>query len=198
MTETGKEKESPKLEDEAIIDLYFERSENAISETDRKYGEHCRRLAYRISGSHEDSEECTNDTYLKLWNAIPPTRPNPLGGYISRIVRNLAINAMEKASTLRRGGGQLREVYDELSDCIPDPANVERQVEDNELSAAIGRFIKSLDREKKLIFLKRYYHVCTVSEIADQLCVSESKVKSALMRLRGKLREFLEKEGYQL
>ncbi len=186
------------MEDEKIIELYFERSEDAIRETDRKYGVKCRSTAYNILQDREDSEECTNDTYLRLWNVIPPQRPSPLLTYIMRIVRNLALDRVRRAKASKRADDNYRAVYDEIKDMIPAPDSVTKTVEGRELSALIDRFLAEQSREKRAVFLMRYWNFCSVSEIAQRLGIGESKVMVTLMRTRNKLKEFLEKEGVDI
>lgn len=186
------------MEDEKIISLYKERSESAISETDKKYGARCRATAYNILQSREDSEECANDTYLRLWNAIPPAEPSPLAAFIYRIVRNIALDRVKLLHRKRRAGENYTDVYNEISDCIPSGENVAKSVEDKELTALIDRFLDTLSREKRTMFLMRYWNFCTVADIAKRLGISESKVKVTLMRTREKLREYLVKEGVEV
>lgn len=186
------------MEDEKIISLYKERSESAISETDKKYGVRCRSTAYNILQNREDSEECANDTYMKLWNAIPPQEPSPLAAFIYRIVRNLALDRVKAALRKRRAGENYTDVYNEISDCIPSGENVAKSVEDKELTALIDRFLDTLSREKRTMFLMRYWNFSTSADIAKRLCLSESKVRVTLMRTREKLREYLEKEGVDI
>lgn len=183
------------MNDEQIIELYFQRSESAISETDSKYGAGCRRLTYGILGNHEDSEECVNDTYLKCWNTMPPKRPPELKLFIVRIARNLALNMRRAVGTLKRGGGFIAVDMEEISECLPSGSNVEEEVDEAAAAKAIDRFLTTLDREKQIIFVRRYWYFCTVTEIADDMGISESKVKMTLSRTREKLREYLEKEG---
>ncbi len=183
------------MEDEKIIELYKERSETAITETDRKYGAQCRSTAYNILQDREDSEECANDTYMRLWNSIPPKEPSPLAAFIYRIVRNIALDRVKAAFRKRRFAGNYTDVYDELTDCIPAADNVAKTVEDSELSAVIDRFLDTLGREKKAMFLMRYWDFRPVADIAQRLGIGESKVKVTLLRTREKLREYLEREG---
>lgn len=183
------------MEDEKIISLYVERSEDAITETDKKYGVRCRKTAYNILQNREDSDECANDTYMRLWNTIPPTKPSPLSAFIYRIVRNLALDRVKAALRKRRAENNYTDVYNELSDCIPAPDNVVKTVEGKELTEMIDRFLDTLGREKKVMFLMRYWNFSPVADIANRLSISESKVRVTLMRTREKLREYLEKEG---
>lgn len=186
------------MDDEKIIELYFARSETAISETDRKYGDNCRRTAYNILRDRQDSEECANDTYMRLWSIIPPQKPHPLYAFIMRIVRNIALDRVKQYSAIKRGGEVYTEAYDELSECVPAKDNVPKTVEGMELTKKIEKFLGTLPREKKRMFLMRYWSFMTVPEIAQRLGVSESKVKVTLMRTREKLKQFLEKEGIEL
>ncbi|MBR1832327.1 MAG: sigma-70 family RNA polymerase sigma factor [Ruminiclostridium sp.] len=185
------------MKDSEIIELYFARSEDAITETDKKHGAFCRSMTFGILGSYEDSDECVNDTYLRLWEIIPPQRPEKFRAFIARIARNIALNMLDRMSAKKRGG-RYGAAYDELSESIPSTENVEKRVDDKELSAQLDKFLRSLDREKQLIFLKRYWYMRTVAEIAAEMSVSESKVKMSLHRTREKLREYLEKEGVQI
>ena len=186
------------MEDRGIIDLYWARSENAIRETDKKYGKFCHSIAYNILSDHGDSEECVNDTYLHTWNAIPPRRPSKLSAFLGRITRNLALNRYDREKAQKRGGGQIELAVEELAECIPDPSTVERQMEDKELADALNRFLAGLPGEARRIFLRRYWQLCTVKEIGTLYGISESKVKMSLMRTRGKLKRFLEQEGVNL
>lgn len=186
------------MNDNEIIKLYFTRSEKAISETDKKYGAYCRGITYDILGSREDSEECVNDTYLKAWNTIPPQQPRSLGAFLSAIARNLALNLRRKHSTQKRGGRSAEAVYDELEECIPSSQTVEKQFDERELIRLINSFLANLGKEKQIMFMKRYYHFRSISEIAQEMGISEEKVKTTLHRVRGKLKKELEKEGIEL
>ena len=186
------------MTDEEIVELYFDRSENAVKETDNKYGAKCRAAACRILKDHGDSEECTNDTYMKMWNAIPPYRPLCLYAYVIRIVRNTAIDMIRRRDAKRRSEGEYAAVYDEIKDCIPATDNVEKTVEANELTELIERFLNGQSKEKKTMFMMRYFSFCSVAQIASELGVGESKVTVTLTRIRSKLREYLEKEGIDI
>lgn len=186
------------MNDNEIIKLYFTRSEKAISESDKKYGAYCRGITYDILGDREDSEECVNDTYLKAWNSIPPQQPKNLGAFLSAIARNLALNLRRNKSRLKRGGGNVEAVYDELAECIADKRTVENQFDDRELIRLMNGFLAKLGKEKQIMFMKRYYHFRSISEIADEMNISEQKVKTTLHRVREKLKKELEKEGIEL
>ena len=186
------------MDEKQIIDLYWARSENAIRETARKYGKFCHCIAFNILANAQDSEECVNDTYLKTWNAIPPQRPNKLSAFLGKITRNLALKRYEYNSAQKRGGGQVHLALEELAECIPDPNTVERQVDDRMLTELFNTFLSGLPAQTRVIFLKRYWQLCPVKEIASACGISESKVKMLLMRTRGKLKLFLEQEGIGL
>jgi RNA polymerase sigma-70 factor (ECF subfamily) len=186
------------MTDNEIIGLFFARSEEALTETDRAYGAYCRSLTMNILGSREDSEECVNDTYMKLWEEIPPKRPPNLGAFTAKIARNLALNRRSAASAAKRGGGLHAIDYDEIAGCLPDRDTVERQTDERELTEALERFLRALPNEKRLIFMKRYWGFMSVSDIALEMNISETKVKTTLHRTREKLRKFLGKEGIEV
>lgn len=186
------------MDEKEIIDLYWARSERAIVETDQKYGKLCHRIAFNILANHQDSEECVNDTYLKAWSTMPPKRPQKLSAFLGKITRNLALNRYEKYTAEKRGGGEVPAALDELAECIPDHASVENVVENSILVDRLNAFLDGLPAELRKIFMRRYWEVCTVREIAQTYGISESKVKVSLFRTRSKLRSFLEQEGIAL
>ena len=183
------------MEDERIVDLYWKRSDLAISETDRKYGRYCHTIAYNICGTVEDAEECVNDTWLRAWELMPDQRPTVLSTFLGRITRNFAINCIKAKRRTKRGGGEATLALDELEECIPggtDPAHV---LEEKELEEAIGAFVADLPQSDRTIFILRYWHVASVAEIAEKLHSGRGRIKSSLFRSRKKLRACLEKEG---
>ncbi len=186
------------MDEKQIIDLYWTRSERAIEETARKYGKFCFQIAYNILANRQDSEECVNDTYLQTWNAIPPRRPNKLSAFLGKITRNLALKTYERYTAQKRGGGQVVLALEELAECIPDPRSLEQQVSERVLADKLNLFLAGLSAESRKIFMRRYWQLCSVKEIAAVYGISESKVKMSLMRTRGKLRSFLEQEGIDL
>lgn len=183
------------MTDEHIIDLYWQRSEQAIAETDEKYGKMCRGIAYRILNDREDSEECVNDGYLRLWNNIPPQRPQSLSAFIGRIIRNLALNRYEKRNASKRGGGEVPLALEELGSCIPTGEDLLDQLEGKRLRSLLSEFIGQMKREERVFFLLRYWELQPVAQIAVLCRCSESKVKMSLLRSRKKLRAVLEREG---
>ena len=180
--------------DEELTQLFFRRSESAVSETDRKYGKLFRTIAEGITESREDAEECVNDAYLRLWNSIPPERPLDLRAYGARIVRNLSLNRAEYNRAEKRGGSALLE---ELDETIPDPSGQEED-DSSPLTALLNRFLEKQSRSNRVAFVLRYWNGMSLSEIAERLGCTESKVKSGLFRLRQKLKTELEKEGIRL
>ena len=186
------------MEDDQIVDLYWSRSEKAISETANKYGRYCYAIAQNILHSHEDSEECVNDTYLHAWNAMPDQRPGKLPAFLGRITRNLSLKKGEKYAAEKRGGGQVPLVLDELQECIPAADSTDQMVDDLMLTDLLNRFLASMTEEKRRIFMRRYWYLSPVAEIAADLAISESKVKMSLLRSRNELRRWLEKEGIGL
>ncbi len=185
------------MNDEKIVELYWQRDETAITETDKKYGKYCYTIAYNILGNREDSEECVNDTYTRAWNNIPPKKPSVLSTFLGKITRNLALDIYDKYSAQKRGSSQASLVLDELKDCIPSPDTTEKEIDNKELAEMLSRFLKSLDSESRNIFLQRYWYLLSVKEIARGFLFTESKVKMNLMRTRNKLKAFLEKEGVE-
>ena len=186
------------MEDNAIVDLYWSRSEDAIEETDKKYGAYCRQVSYNILRSPQDADECVNDTWLRAWNAMPPQRPNILSAFLGKITRNLSLDRFRVSRAGKRGGGQLPVALDELGDCIPDGSSVEEQVALKELSRLLDRFLRNLPERECCIFLRRYWFVDSTREIALRYNMAEGSVKSTLHRTRQKLKVFLEKEGVVL
>lgn len=144
------------MDEQQIIELYFARSEEAIAETDKKYGRYCRQLAYNILYNIQDSEECVNDTYLKTWNSIPPKRPNPLKIILGKITRNLALDRYDWSHTQKRGGGDISLSLNELSECIPSAIDTETAIENKELIKELNVFLESLSPETRKVFLRRY------------------------------------------
>ena len=182
------------LEDHNIVDLYWFRDENAISETDKKYGSYCNTIANNILYNLEDSKECVNDTYLKTWNSIPPTRPKILKAFLGKITRNLALN-IYKSKNCQKRKGEVPLVLDELKECIPSQNDIDTEMEEKYLTKYINEFLKSLPREKRIIIVQRYWYLYSIKDIAEKNNLSQSNVKMTLSRFRTKLKEFLEERG---
>ena len=184
-----------KLEDSKIIDLYWARKEQALAETDAKYGNYCRTIARNILRNFEDTEECVSDTWLHAWNSMPPQRPGILSAFLGRITRNLSFDRCKYQQAAKRGGGALPLALDELGECIPASGRVEHELEQKELAAAIDRFLRTLPEKDCNLFLRRYWYVDSISVIADRYGMKENTVKSILFRTRETLRKFLGEEG---
>ncbi len=183
------------MEDAAIVDLYWQRSDQAIPETDRKYGRYCHTIAYNICTNYEDAEECVNDTWFRAWNLMPDQRPSVLSAFLGAISRNLALDRYRRRTRKKRGGGETELALDELDDCVPAHGGVEQQIEERELEQAVDAFLATLSASDRKIFVARYWFVATVKEIAARLDCSPGKVKTTLYRLRGRLRTYLQEEG---
>ncbi len=184
------------MEDEEIINLYWTRSENAIIETDKKYGKYCNYIAYNILQDQEDSKECVNDTFLNTWNAIPPKKPVILKAFLGKITRNLAINKYEKKKTKKRGG-TIELVLEELEECIPDNHSFEDEIEHKMLVNYINDFLETLSKDKQKVFLERYWYLNTIKDISAKNNLTESNVKIILFRMRKQLKNFLKKRGVE-
>lgn len=183
------------MDDEKIIALFFERSEEAIAALSQKYGGACQRLASNILGSARDAEECVNDAYLGCWNSIPPRRPSPLSSYLLRITRNLAIKRYHQNTALKRNS-HYDAALEELSDILPAPGTAETALEQRELTAALDRFLDTLEPRARAVFLRRYWYGESVSAMAVFFDMRANSVSQLLARTRKRLAQFLEKEGY--
>lgn len=180
------------MDDRQIIELFFARSEEALEKTQAKYGKYCFYIAKNILGSDEDAKECTNDAYLCAWNSIPPHRPEKLSAFLGKLTRNLALNRLEKQNAKKRAyGTQL--ILEELEECIPsEQADAVNEIV---LRDALNSFLSSLPSLTRTVFVKRYWYMASIREIANDCGIGESRVKVTLMRTRLKLKEYLEKEG---
>lgn len=183
------------MEDEKIIDMYFERNENAIKETQEKYGDFCFDIAYRILSNREDAKECENDTYLRVWNSIPPQKPSVFMSFLGMITRGLSLDLFRKNHAQRRGGSKIDVSINELEECIPDRAYIYEEIETVELAKMISSFLHTLPKSQCDVFLQRYWYFHSIKEISKHHGFSQSKVKMILLRTRNKLFEALKKEG---
>lgn len=183
------------MEDKMIVNLYWERSESAIIETQIKYDRYLKSIAQNILISNEDAEECVNDTYLKTWNSIPQARPESLKAFIGKIARNTALDRYDCLSAQKRVGVSTEMALHELEECIPSGESV---CDDYALRSAINGFLASLPKRTRIVFLQRYWYLCKISEIAINVRMSESNVKVLLLRTREKFKAFLEREGITL
>lgn len=180
------------MDDHVIIDLYWKRDEDAILHTQRKYGASCQTIATNILGNLQDAEECVNDAYLKVWNSIPPERPKSLFAFLSKIVRNISLDRHRFNSAEKRNH-RADVMLSELEECLADDSLA--QVSEEGVVEALNRFLKTLDRETRLLFVRRYWYMDSNQKLAKTFSVSENVVRQRLYRTREKLKEFLEKEG---
>ena len=184
------------MEDEQIVELYLDRDESAVHHTAEKYGRRLRALALGVVQDAQTAEECENDTYMEAWRSIPPHEPRRyLYAFLARITRHVALNRCRERDALKRGGF-VSELTAELDQCVPASDDLEGRLDAMALGEAVSRFLRSIDRTKRDMFLRRYWYLDSVSAIARRFGCSEGKVKTTLFRVRGKLREYLEQEGY--
>ena len=184
------------MEDSQIIELYWQKNADAISETSSKYGSYCFAIADHILHSPEDSEECVNDTWLRAWNAMPPQRPGVLRMFLAKITRRLSVNRFHARSAEKRGSGEISLVLDELADCLAGGTDVEAEYEVRELEECIRRFVRGLPERDGNVVVRRYFFTEPVAAIAEQYGLTENNVSVILSRARKKLRLKLAKEGY--
>ena len=184
------------MDDSKIIALYFERNEQALTESDRKYGAYCNTISYNITASHEDAEECVNETWLRSWNTMPPQKPTHLMAFFSKIVRNLSLDLYRRKTAQRRGGSSVSLALDELSECIASQEDVEQQTIKKELSQCINDFLKRLNERDCNLFLRRYFYMDSVDDAAKHCHLTAKHAAVILHRIRQKLAEYLHKEGF--
>ncbi len=184
------------MEDREIIDLYFARDEQAIVETERRYGKLCHKLARRIIGNEQDAEECVNDVYLGVWQAIPPERPRSLAAFVARVTHNLSVARLRYRMAAKRNPDVLVSLS-ELEEIIPDPAAFE-ELEDRDVGQWISEFLYTEEEDVRHIFVRKYWYFDSITEIAETFGYSESKVKSILFRTRNKLKLYLTEKGVAL
>ena len=186
------------MDDGRIIELYLQRDEAALSETESKYGPYCFAIANGILNNHEDAQECVNDTYLGAWNAIPPHKPAVLSTFLGKITRRLSLKKWRDQSTDKRGGGSVAASYDELAECIPSDKSVDDALDAEELKKTIDSFVESLPKDERRVFLRRYWYFDSIGDISERYGFGKSKVKMMLKRTRDKLALCLQEEGVWL
>ena len=184
------------MDDLRIIELYFEREEQAIKETESKYGKLCHSIAYNILNNHEDSEECVNDTYVGVWNAIPPTRPNNFMAFICKITRNLSLKRLEFTKREKRSADIIIS-FEDLAAVLPDERYAPN-ISDEDVGKVISEFLHNQKEDAKNVFIRKYYFFDSISEIAKRYSFTESKVKNMLFYTRNKLKDYLIKEGVEI
>ena len=186
------------MDDDRIIELYLLRDETAISQTSEKYGSRLRSLAYGIINDRQTAEECENDTYMEAWNTIPPHEPRSyLYAFLARITRHISLNCCRHRTRLKRSAF-LCELSAEMEECIPAPDDVECRINDMAFREALNGFLRTLDEEKRTIFLRRYWYLDSIADVSKRYALSQSKVKSMLFRMRSQLKSYFEQEGYDL
>ena len=184
-------------EDAKIIEMFLMRAEDAITALAEKYGAVCKRIAQNILNNYSDTEECVNDTYLAAWNTIPPQHPNPLKTYICRIVRNIATAKYHSNTALKRNS-YYDVALDELEECLADSSMVEDEISARELTVLLDSFLEGLDKDNRVMFMRRYWYGDSVNDIAVKYGISANNVAVKLSRTRDKLKKFLQEKGVQV
>ncbi len=184
------------MEDRKIVELYFKRDEQSIKETELKYGKLCYSISYHILNNHDDSNECVNDTYMGIWNAIPPARPNNFMAFVCKITRNLSLKKLEFLTREKRSQNMLVSI-EELENVLSDERYAPG-VTDEDVSILISKFLRKQKEEVRNVFIRKYFYFDSISEIAKRYSFTESKVKNMLFHIRNKLRDYLIKEGVVL
>lgn len=184
--------------DETILDLYWDRDEQAIAYSNEKYGPYCYTVAYNILKIHEDSEECVSDTWVRSWQAIPPERPSLLKMFFAKITRGLSLDRYRMHHAMKRGGNETALVLDELTECVSGKDDVESQIAYEELVKSINTFLNTSGQRERVIFIRRYFFMEDTACIARKFGLREANVRKILSRTRKQLKEYLEKEGYSL
>lgn len=184
------------MDDLRIVQLFWDRSEDAISQSDLKYGNYLGSIAYNILQNREDTEESVSDTYMDAWNSMPPHKPTILSTFLGKITRRISIDRWRARNAARRGGGEVTLALQELEECIASPHDVHQEIERKELAGVINSYLESLPQTERRVFLRRYWYADSIQDIALRFGFSQSKVASMLHRTRLKLREHLSREGY--
>lgn len=182
------------MTDQKIIKMLFDRDEQALKEVDDKYGPYCRCVASRILGNAADADECVNDTLLAVWNSVPPQKPNDLGSYVSGLTRNISTARLRKNRAAKRGGGEADIAIDELEDCLASTGTTESEIISREFTATVEKFLDSLSRRERDMFVSRYYYAYPTDEIAAAFGISDGNVRATLSHTRTKLVKYLSKE----
>lgn len=186
------------MEDNRIIDLYWQRNESAISETETKYGPYLHKIAYNILSDQEDCRESVNDTYLAAWNSMPPQRPNILSAYLAALTRRISIDRFRCRTRAKRIPSQYQLSISELEDCLSGGDTTEEAMDAKLLSETIAQYLRQLPKESRTLFMSRYYFLDSLKEAAALCGITESKAKTLLYRTRLGLKDYLEKEGFQV
>ncbi len=184
------------MEDRQIVELFFNRDENAVAQSEQKYSLYCRSVASRILDSAEDADEAINDTWLAAWNCIPPHEPSCLRTFLGRLTRNISLKKVRSEKAKKRGAAEVRVVFEEVEEWLADDHNVEQEISEKALADSINAFLDTLSDTERDVFVRRYYYIQPIAEIAEFHGFSESKVKSMLFRIRKKLYNRLKKENF--
>ena len=186
------------MDDQEIIARFFARDEEGLAAAQERYGDYCAAVARNLLSDQRDQEECLSDTWLRAWNTIPPQRPRSLGAFLAKITRNLAIDCLRSGNTVRRGGGQTTLALEELGECVSQAGSPEGELDRQAAVEALNRFLDGLPPLQREVFLRRYWYLDSVGEIARRFSMSQSKVKTMLFRTRQELRTYLEQEGIRV
>lgn len=186
------------MDDSLIVGLYWKRDENAIAESDRKYGRYCASIAMNIVNDQDHAEECVNDTWLNAWNSIPPAKPSLLKTFLGRITRNLSFDFVRRESRLKRGGGNIDAVLDEISEMVSGTDDTERRLEEKELVKAIDDFLMGLPYDKRNMFILRYWYCLGISDLSERFMKNGNSITVSLSRMRVKLKSYLNERGFDL
>ena len=189
-------KGSDRMEDREIIELFNCRSETAVKAASEKFGRLCRKIIFNILKNKEDCEECENDTYMKLWNTIPPQQPKRLTAYIARIAKNTALSKYRDQHREKRGGNEIDLVFDELSELTPSSHSTEALTENREAVQAVNEFLGQLPKEKRVIFVRRYWYCHSIKDIAESLNITPSNASAILSRTKSALKDFMKERGF--
>jgi len=186
------------MNDDAIVELYWQRDESAITVTQEEYNAYLMKIARNILNDIEDSEESVNDTYLAAWNLIPPQKPSVLSTYLGKLTRRIAISMFRKRNAAKRQGSEFALSISEVEEIMTDHANPEKALEAKQLGVLLNTFLRSLNTDERNTFIGRYYYMDSLKEVAEYCGMRESKAKTVLFRTRQKLKEYLREEGYEL
>lgn len=184
------------MDDTKIIELFWERNEKAITETQKKYHNFLIKIANSVLGNTLDCEEAVNDTYMRVWNSVPSDRPNIFSAYLAKITRRLSIDKFRKLSAEKRGSGEYTYSLDELNECVTDGINPQSDAEMSELTKKINNFLAGLNKRSRDIFVQRYFYFFSIRDIAEKFEITENNAKVILLRTRKELKEYLQSEGY--
>lgn len=184
------------MEDQQIIELFLKRNEDAVAQTEKKYANYCRSIAVHILHIPEDADEALNDTWLAAWNSIPPHIPECLKTFLGRLTRNISLKRVRSDKAIKRVAAEIRVVFEEVEDWLQSEHSIEQEISEQELTSEINRFLDSISDTERNVFVRRYWYMQSITEIADYHSFSESKVKSMLFRIRKKLYSRLKKEKY--